>query len=133
MMRITLALAAAGGLALLAIPAGTTASQTGKAPAGPGEQAFQKCYACHSLDGTDKGVPGPSLKGIIGRPVASRVGYDYSPAMREYAAREPRWTRATLDAFLANPQGVVPDNEMGFFSIRDPKERAALIDYLAAH
>jgi cytochrome c len=75
----------------------------------------------------------PSLKGIVGRKVAAWPGYDYSPAMRAHAKRQPRWTRAALDAFLANPQGVVPDTDMAFFGLKDPAERAALIDYLAAH
>jgi len=44
-----------------------------------------------------------------------------------------RWTRAALDAFLANPQGVVPDTDIAFFGLKDPAERTALIYYLAAH
>ena len=52
--------------------------------------------------------------------------------MRAYAARQPRWTREALDAFIADPQAVVPDNEMGFFGIADAEERRALIEYLAA-
>lgn len=97
-----------------------------------GERAYQKCYACHSLDGADPSTQGPPLKGVVGREVAAEPGFTYSPAMRGYAATQPRWTREALDAFIADPQAVVPDNEMGFFGIADAAERRALIAYLAA-
>jgi len=95
-----------------------------------GKRAFQKCYACHSLEGPDQTTQGPSLKGIVDRPVAAEKGFVYSPAMRAYAVRQPRWTPEALDSFLADPHEVVPDNEMGFFGMTDAKERSALIAYL---
>ena len=96
-----------------------------------GERAYQKCYACHSLDGPDPGAQGPSLKGIVGREIAAEGGFAYSPAMRVYAAQQPRWTRDALDRFIADPQAAAPGNEMGFFGIPDAAERRALIEYLA--
>lgn len=88
-----------------------------------GERAFQKCYACHSLEARDPNLQGPSLKGVVGRKVGGEPGFRYSPAMRAYAAREPIWTREALDAFIADPRSLVPDNAMGFFGLRDPAER----------
>jgi len=96
-----------------------------------GERAYQKCYSCHSLEGPDPATQGPSLKGIVGRAVAAEPGFAYSPAMRAYAARQPSWDLTTLDAFIADPQAVVPGNEMGFFGIANAEERRALIEYLA--
>ena len=58
-------------------------------------------------------------------------GFAYSPAMRAYRTVRPRWTREALDAFLADPQGVVPDNAMGFFGIANDQERRALVEFLA--
>jgi len=124
-----LALLVAGGLACLSLPSATTAQQSGPSR---GERAFQKCYACHALSEDEEGAEGPSLRGIVGRKVAALPGYAYSGPLRAYALAQPRWTRAALDAFLADPQGTVPGNAMGFFGIKDPAERAALIDYLAA-
>jgi cytochrome c2 len=119
-------------LALLAAAACVEAAPRIDAPTpAAGERAYRKCYSCHSLEGPDPSTQGPSLKGIIGRTVASERGFAYSPAMRAYAARQPRWTRETLDAFVADPQTVVPDNDMGFFGIADADERRALIAYLA--
>lgn len=125
----------AGPLALLiAATCAQAADPTAeRATLAAGERAFQKCYACHSLEGPDPNTQGPSLKAIIGRPVAGEAGFAYSPAMRAYAAARPRWTREALDMFIADPQGVVPDNEMGFFGITNAQERRALVEYLASH
>lgn len=123
----------AAAVALLAVSACATVQPGSGAPTpAAGKLAFQKCYACHSLEGRDPTTQGPSLKGIVGRKVAAEEGFRYSPAMRAYAARQPRWTREALDAFVSDPQSVVPGNEMGFFGIPDPEERRALIEYLAA-
>lgn len=119
------------GLLAAAACAGATAPEVDTATLAEGERAFQKCYACHSLEGPDPRLQGPSLKAIVGREVAVEAGFAYSPAMRVYAARQPRWTREALDAFLADPQAAAPGNEMGFFGIREPGERSALIEYLA--
>ena len=127
----------AGPLALLGAAACVQAAPNEPAPAtdaatlAAGERAYQKCYACHSLEGPDPSTQGPSLKGILGRDVAAEPGFAYSLALRAYAARQPRWTRDALDAFVADPQAVVPNNEMGFFGIADAEERLALIEYLA--
>lgn len=120
----------APALTALALGGGAAATYGQAPPAG--ERAFQKCYACHSLEGPDSALQGPSLKGVVGRRVAAEPGFAYSPAMAAYAARQKVWTREALDTFLADPQAVVPDNAMGFFGMRDATERQALIEYLAA-
>lgn len=117
-------------LTALALGGGAVAGG-GQAPSA-GERAFEKCYACHSLAGPDPALQGPSLKGVVGRPIAAEPGFAYSPAMRAYAARQKVWTREALDAFAADPQATVPDNAMGFFGMREAAERRALIAYLAA-
>lgn len=124
-------------VALLAAVLTCACARAGE-PAGPsaetlaaGERAFEKCYACHSVDPTDKGADGPTLHGIVGRQVASAPGYAYSDAMKAFAADGKTWTRERLDAYIANPQAVVPHNAMSFFGIADAKERAALVAWLA--
>jgi cytochrome c len=119
-------------LALLAASGCAHAAPPGDAATlAAGERAYQKCYSCHSLEGPDPTTEGPSLKGIVGRVVAGEAGFGYSPAMRAYSAKQPRWTRAALDAFIADPQATAPDNAMGFFGIGDAEERRVLIEYLA--
>lgn len=96
-----------------------------------GEQAYQRCYACHAMSAGDSGADGPHLAGVVGRRVAGLDGYPYSDALRAYGAGGAVWSRGRLDAFLADPHEEVPDNAMGFFGMDDADERGALIAYLA--
>jgi cytochrome c2 len=122
----------AGAAALLAAAACVEAAPRGDAATlAAGERAYRKCYSCHSLEGPDPSTQGPSLRGIAGRAVAAEAGFAYSPAMRAYAQRQPRWSPEALDAFIADPQAAVPGNDMGFFGVSDAAERRALIAYLA--
>ena len=91
-----------------------------------------KCFACHSVDPKEKTLAGPSLYKVVGRRIASLPGFTYSPAMKTFARANPKWTRPLLDRFVANPDGAVHGTTMPFAGIKDPKERAALIAYLAA-
>lgn len=100
--------------------------------AGRGEAVFQRCYACHSTDPAETGLTGPNLSGIVGRPAAVLPRFDYSPALQAEGRAGLVWTPANLDRFLADPQGFIPGNAMGFFGLRDPEARADLIAYLAA-
>lgn len=124
---------AAAALAALLGCAGLGASVSAAAPAdrAAGERAFQRCYACHSVDPAERGAEGPLLQGVVGRTVAALPGYGYSPAMRAYGADGKRWTRERLDAFIADPQKIVPHTAMGFFGMADAAERKALIAWLA--
>lgn len=92
---------------------------------------FQRCYACHSVAPGESGLEGPNLHGVVGRRAAVAAGFAYSPALRARGRDGLVWDPATLDAFLADPQGFAPGNNMGFFGLRDPQARAALIRFLA--
>lgn len=97
-----------------------------------GEQLFQRCVACHSTDPDERGLQGPNLARVVGRPAAAQPGFEYSPAMRQAAARGLTWTEDALDRFLADAEAVVPKTEMFTPPLRDPAERRALIGYLRA-
>jgi cytochrome c len=101
----------------------------GEAPSA-GKRAYQKCYSCHSTEPHENDLEGPSLSGVIGRRIASEPGFDYSPAMRGFAAKNPRWTPELIDRFVTDPEAVVPKTRMTFPGMRDAKERTALIEYL---
>ncbi|WP_417595185.1 c-type cytochrome [Parasphingorhabdus sp.] len=96
-----------------------------------GERAYQKCYSCHSLESPNANTQGPSLRQILGRPVASESGFDYSPAMQAFAQQQSNWTSGALNDFIADPEGLIPETEMGFVGIADASERHALIIYLS--
>ena len=88
-----------------------------------GKEIYSRCLACHALayDRT-----GPRHCGLIGRRAASVPGFHYSEAMRRSGLV---WNEKTLDRWLANPEGLVPGQKMGF-SVPEPRDRADLIEYL---
>ncbi len=90
-----------------------------------GKKAFVACAACHSIDGTN-GL-GPSMKGVVGRKIASAPGFRYSAPMKRKAGT---WTAEEIDKYLANPQAAVPGNAMAYSGLADAKERADLVAYL---
>jgi cytochrome c len=118
---------------LLASMAVATAADAGvganAAPAKSGEAAFNSnCRTCHSAKPGDNRL-GPSLHGIVGAKAGSRPGYpNYSGAMKGAGIT---WDSATLDRFIANPDSVVPNNNMKPFNgVPDPQVRKSIVDYL---
>jgi cytochrome c len=110
--------------ALFAAAATKTTAGTSGDP-DKGKEIFEKCAACHAFD--DEKSDGPSLKGIFGRKAGSLEDYRYSTAMLRSGIV---WDAATLDAYVANPQGFVKGNRMAFAGIADKQEREDLIAYL---
>jgi nitrite reductase (NO-forming) len=93
-----------------------------------GRQVFKKCQACHSLE-PGKTILGPSLAGIVGRKSAADANFSYSPAMKQAALT---WSPATLDAYLMDPQKIVPGNRMPFPGLKTDHDRQDVIAFLAA-
>ncbi len=116
---------------LTALPLLLTPLSAARADPVRGERVFQRCYACHSvMPGEDK-LPGPNLRGVLGRRAGTLPGFRFSSAMIEAgAARGLVWTRATLDAFLADPQAVIPGTDMVVPGLSDADDRRDVIDYL---
>ena len=104
------------------------------APAGAdparGERVFQRCFACHSVVTGEDQLPGPNLGGVIGRRAGTRPGFRFSPALIEAGVRGLVWTRATLDAYLADPERFLPGTEMAMPGLREASDRRDVIDYL---
>ena len=95
-----------------------------------GERVFQRCYACHSVvTGEDK-LPGPNLRGVIGRRAGTLPGFRFSPAMLDAGARGLVWTRQTLDDYLADPERALPGSEMSMPGLTSAEDRRDVIDYL---
>jgi cytochrome c len=64
---------------------------------------------------------GPNLHGIYGSPMGrNRPAFAYSAALRD---ANGHWDDATLDAWLRNPQALVPGTYMQFGGISDPLDR----------
>jgi len=94
-----------------------------------GAVVFKKCGACHTATGPDNRV-GPSLMGVVGRAVASKPDYAYSPAMRAFGADGKVWDEALLRKYLPAPQFLVKGTRMAFPGLKNDKDLDNLIAYL---
>ncbi|MEH2541987.1 MULTISPECIES: c-type cytochrome [unclassified Bradyrhizobium] len=92
-----------------------------------GQQNFRMCAPCHSLE-PDQNMTGPSLAGLWGRKAGALPSFErYSDALKSSGII---WDDRSLDAWLADPNDMVPDNEMPFNGIKDPQHRADLLAFL---
>ena len=91
-----------------------------------GKTLYEACAGCHGPTGS-AGEQAPPLSGVVGRKAGMGSDFRYSRAMLHSGFV---WDEARLDAFLADPQALVPGNRMPFPGIADRKERADVIAYL---
>lgn len=97
------------------------------ASAEAGAEAFEICGACHAVERDGETLIGPGLWGIVGKPVASEPGFDYSDALLAFGGT---WTLERLEKLIENPNAVVPGNTMGFYGVRNARQRADILAYL---
>ncbi len=89
-----------------------------------GKDLFERrCAGCHALD---KEKEGPRLRGVYGRMSGSITTFKYSDAVK---SAHIVWDAASLDKWLADPEKLVPDNDMAF-QLVNAEERADIIAYL---
>jgi len=86
----------------------------------------QQCATCHTNNLTDQVRQGPSLFRIIGRHAGSAHGFHYSAG---FAKADFTWDAARLDAWITNPQAMIPGAVMAYRQSK-PEIRAAIITYL---
>lgn len=98
------------------------------ADANEGKGKARVCASCHDFAPGGPDRIGPNLWGMIGRDIASRPGFSYSPAMM---AHQGVWTYDQLFAYLESPARAMPGNKMAFAGLRRPEDRAAVIKYFA--
>jgi cytochrome c len=95
----------------------------------PGQVAFNNaCRTCHTTREGDNRL-GPSLHDVIGRKAGSLPGYTkYSESMKK---ADLVWDKNNLDRFIANPDQVVPGNNMKpYGGTVSAEERAKIIAFL---
>jgi cytochrome c len=105
------------------------ASQSFAADGNPaqGQRVFGACAACHSLR-PDQNMTGPSLAGLWNRKAGTLASFSrYSPAMK---SANIEWNDKTLDEWIADPQHVIPGNQMTFAGIKDARQRADLLAFI---
>ena len=92
-----------------------------------GQQVFNKCTACHTVE---KGAPnqlGPNLWGVLGEPVGKGHGFAFSPALAEKGGT---WNWDNLSEWLTSPKAFAPGTKMTFAGISNPQDRANVIAFL---
>jgi cytochrome c len=92
-----------------------------------GAQIAKQCEICHNVEEGQGPKVGPDLYGVVGRPVASVAGFNYSPALK---AKGGTWTFDALNAWLTNPRADVPGTLMTFAGLPNEKQRADVVVYL---
>ena len=83
-------------------------AQVSPPPAKPPDGAAlfkQQCATCHTTNLSDPQRQGPSLFKVIGRQAGKLDGFHYSAG---FAQANFAWDEARLDAWLTNPQAVIP-------------------------
>jgi cytochrome c len=121
-------------LACLAAVAAVALSCAGPAWADPdvvhGQAIFkQTCGVCHSAEiGVNR--IGPSLFGVVGRPVAALPDFVYSDKLKSVRKDWAAWDDTTLDSYLLNPRLVLHGVRMAFKGLPEAQDRADVIAYL---
>ncbi|PID40831.1 MAG: cytochrome c family protein [Rhodobacterales bacterium] len=104
----------------------TFAELLAAADVGKGAKVFGKCKACHKLD-DGAHATGPSLYGVVGRPIGGTDFGGYSGKLEQAGAA---WDAETLNVFLTSPKKAAPGTTMSFAGLKKEKDRANLIAYL---
>ena len=116
---------AAVGIAATIMIVGSPATADGNVK--EGARAYRICAACHSLQ-PGIHLSGPSLAGRWGKKVASTEDYGrYTEALKK---EDLVWDEDTLNAWLADPQAMVPGTTMAMRGIEKDEIRTKLIAFL---
>jgi cytochrome c len=97
------------------------------ASADRGAQTAKQCQACHNFQEGQGPKVGPDLYGVVGRPVASAPGFNYSAALKKLGGT---WTFDALNTWLTKPSADAPGTAMTFAGLSNPKQRADVVAYL---
>ncbi|MAI90328.1 cytochrome c family protein [Ponticaulis sp.] len=87
------------------------------------------CSTCHSFGAGEAPKTGPNLYGVFGRTAGTSEGFTYSTAMQNSGIV---WSDETLSAYLENPRAYIPGNQMSYAGMRNPRQRAEVLEYLHA-
>ncbi|MFT4962348.1 MAG: cytochrome c [Paracoccaceae bacterium] len=91
-----------------------------------GAKVFKKCGACHKIEAGKNGA-GPSLYGVVGRPVGTVDGFGYSATL---AGLGGDWTPERISEFLTKPSAFAAGTTMGFAGLKKSEDRVNVIAYL---
>jgi cytochrome c len=92
------------------------------------QQVFNNaCRSCHTIREGDNRL-GPNLFKVVGRKAGSLPNYNYSTAMK---GADFDWDEEKLERFIANPDEVVPGNNMKpYGGLASADERKKVVAFL---
>ena len=109
----------------LAVVLGSSPALAQTASAERGKSLYEsRCVACHSVDANRVG---PLHRGVLGRRAGTAPGFAYSDALRGSTLV---WSRETLQAWLKNPEALIPGQQMGY-QVEALQDRLDLVAFLA--
>jgi cytochrome c len=120
--------APAAGAEQAAKPAGPSFEEAlANADVAKGETISHKCKTCHTIvkDGPNK--IGPDLWDVVGRPVATHGGFNYSDSLKKIGGD---WTFEKIEHFITKPRDFAPGTKMTFPGLPSVQDRADVIAYL---
>jgi cytochrome c len=85
-----------------------------------------QCGTCHTLSAKEPPRQGPPLGGVFGRKAGTAADFKYSAG---FADAGFDWDTQHLDAWLTNPQAVIPGAVMVYRQV-SPAIRHSIIDWL---
>ena len=116
----------AGFAILMVMTRPLLADETAEA-AKKGAPAYRICAACHSLQ-PGVHLSGPSLANMWGKKAGTVSGYGrYTVPLKK---SDIVWDEHTLNAWLADPQAMVPGTTMMFRGVEKDETRTNLITFL---
>ena len=92
-----------------------------------GERVFRQCAPCHNRAPDASHRVGPNLWGIVGADAARHPDFSYSRALER---ADLVWEETVLDAYLLEPQAVVPGGRMAYQGMPSEADRRDIIAYL---
>jgi cytochrome c len=129
-MTAKTALAGAGFIAALVLASVALAQEASQAAqlvgdAEAGAELFGgECRGCHAVS------IAPTLRGVIGRPIASLATFGgYSEGLKARSGEV--WSPENLEKFLSNPMAFAPGTLM-VKAIAEPQQRADVLAYIAS-
>ena len=86
----------------------------------------QQCATCHTTNASDPPRQGPTLFNIVGREAGTAEGFRYSAG---FATAKFKWDEQRLDAWLTDPQAMIPGAVMPYKQSKS-EIRTAIVSYL---
>jgi cytochrome c len=86
----------------------------------------QQCATCHTTNASDPPRQGPNLFNIVGRNAGTAEGFRYSAG---FATAKFKWDEQKLDAWMTDPQAVIPGAVMPYKQSKS-EIRTAIVSYL---